>query len=171
MKALCNGTYGFSPYNRPRRLYRSICLHMSFFVVVLKPWAMVPPGLRLSPPATSRSADPRSLQLISPVLKVWGLGACLQWNSHLAYPASLQALYSNNSDIKEIERNRIKNPNWQGGTSSLFTSVAEDLNSGLPWTYPASGQSRTRTLDRRIASPTRWPLGHAVSAFCILQLC
>ena len=33
------------------------------------------------------------------------------------------------------------------------------MNFGLPRTNPASGQSRTRTRDRRIASPTRWPRG------------
>ena len=64
------------------------------------------------------------------------------------YPASLQALPSNNSGIKEIEHNRIKNPNWQEATSWLFTSVAEDLNSGRPRTNPANGQSGTRTRDR-----------------------
>ena len=37
------------------------------------------------------------------------------------------------------------------------------MNSGRPRTNPASGQSGTRTRDRRIASPTRWPLGHAAS--------
>ena len=42
----------------------------------------------------------------------------------------------------------------------LFTSVAEDLNSGRPTTNPASGHSGIRTRDRRIASTTRWPLGH-----------
>ena len=45
-------------------------------------------------------------------------------------------------------------------TSWLFTSVAEDLNSGRPRTNPTSGKSVTRTRDRGIASPTRWPLGH-----------
>ena len=61
------------------------------------------------------------------------------------------------------QHNRIKNPNWQKATSWLFTSVAENLNSGRPSTNPASGQSGTRTRDRQIASPTRWPLGHAAS--------
>ena len=69
---------------------------------------------------------------------------------HLAYPI-------------QIQHNKIKNPNWQEATGWLFTSVAEDLNSGRPRTNPASGQSGTRTRDRRIASPTRWPLGHAAS--------
>ena len=41
--------------------------------------------------------------------------------------------------------------------------MAEDLNSGRLKTTPASGQSGTWTRDRRIASPTRWPLGHAAS--------
>ena len=38
--------------------------------------------------------------------------------------------------------------------------MAENLNLGRPSTNPASGQSGTRTRERRIASPTRWPLGH-----------
>ena len=67
----------------------------------------------------------------------------------VAYSASLRSLHSNNSDqIIQIE---------------VFTSVAEDSNSGLTTTNPASGQSRTGTRDRRIASLTRWPLGHAGS--------
>ena len=42
--------------------------------------------------------------------------------------------------------------------------MAEDLNSGLATTNPASDQSGTRTRDCRIASPQlRWPLGHAAS--------
>ena len=65
--------------------------------------------------------------------------------------------------ITQIQHNRIRNPNWQETTSWLFTSEAEDLNLGRPSTNPASGQSGTRTRDRRIASPTRWPLGHAAS--------
>ena len=65
--------------------------------------------------------------------------------------------------IIQIQHNRIKNPNWQKATSWLFTSVAENLNSGRPSANPASGQSGTRTRDRRIASPTRRPLGHAAS--------
>ena len=36
---------------------------------------------------------------------------------------------------------RIINPNWQEATTWLFTSVAENLNSGQPRTNPASGQS------------------------------
>ena len=65
--------------------------------------------------------------------------------------------------IIKMQHNRIKNPKCQEATSWLFTSVAEDLNSVRPRTNPASGQSGTRTQGRRIASPTRWPLGHAVS--------
>ena len=63
--------------------------------------------------------------------------------------------------IIQIQHNRIKNPNWQEAPSWLFTSVAEAFNTGQPITNPASGQSVTRTRDRGIASPTRWPLGHA----------
>ena len=57
--------------------------------------------------------------------------ACLQWKVHLAYPASLLAFHSTTwKQIIQIQHNRIKNPNWQGATSWLFTSMAEDLNSG-----------------------------------------
>lgn len=38
--------------------------------------------------------------------------------------------------------------------------MVEDLNLGQPRTNPSSGQSRTQTRDRQIASPTSWPLGH-----------
>ena len=75
---------------------------------------------------------------------------------HLAYPASLRALHSNTlKQIIQIQHNRIKDPNRQEATSWLFTRVAEDLNLGRPSTNPATGQSGTRTRDRRIASPTR----------------
>ena len=36
-----------------------------------------------------------------------------------------------------------------------------------PRTNPASGRNRTRTRDRRMASPTRRPLGHAASLNCL----
>ena len=45
--------------------------------------------------------------------------------------------------------------------SWLFTSVAEDLNSGLPWANPASGEGGTWARDLQIASPAFQPLGHA----------
>ena len=47
--------------------------------------------------------------------------------------------------------------------------MAEDLSSGQPRTDPASGQSGTRTRDRWIASPTRWPLGHAAASSSYAQ--
>ena len=54
----------------------------------------------------------------------------------------------------QIGHNSIKIGNWQETTSWLFTSVAEDVNSGGPRTNPASGQSRTQTQDCRVKSPT-----------------
>ena len=85
-----------------------------------------------------------------------GLKVCLQWKVHLAYPARLQALQSDTQkQIIQTQHNRVKNPNSQKATSQLFTSAAEDLNSGRPRTSPASCQSGTRTRDRWIASPTR----------------
>ena len=56
---------------------------------------------------------------------------------------------------------RFKTPTGWRQPVGYFTSVAEDLNSGLPRTNPASGQSGTQTRDRRIARPTRRLLGHA----------
>ena len=46
--------------------------------------------------------------------------------------------------IIQIEFNWI--PTGRKQTSWLFTSMAEDLNSGLPWTNPASGQGGTSEL-------------------------
>ena len=40
-----------------------------------------------------------------------------------------------------------------GKPAGLFKSVVEDLNSGLPWTNPASGQGGTWTRRLRIESP------------------
>lgn len=51
---------------------------------------------------------------------------------------------------------RIKNPNWPEAPTWLFTSVAEDLNSGRPLTNPASGHSGPEP-----GPPTHWPLGYA----------
>ena len=65
--------------------------------------------------------------------------------------------------IIQTELNEVKNPNWREATRCLFTIMAEDLNSGLPWTNPASGQSGTWTRGLHIASPALWPLGHTAS--------
>ena len=48
---------------------------------------------------------------------------------------------TNNSNI--IKHNRVKIPTGQRQTSWLFTSMAQDLNSGLPRANPASGQGGT----------------------------
>ena len=57
----------------------------------------------------------------------------------------------------QIQHNGIKNPNWREAATWLFTCtrVGEDLNSRQPRATSAIRQSRTRTWDRRIASPTR----------------
>ena len=57
----------------------------------------------------------------------------------------------------------LRIPTGRRQTNWLFTSVAEDLNSGLPWTHLSSGQSGTQIRDRWIASPTCWPLGHSAT--------
>ena len=41
------------------------------------------------------------------------------------------------------------------------------MNSGRLRTNPGSGKSWTRTRDRRIASPTRWQLGHAATNWSV----
>ena len=66
--------------------------------------------------------------------------------------------------IIEIKLTRVKNPTGRRQTSWLFTSVVEDLNSGLPRTNPAGGQCGTWTWGLRIASPALKPLGHAAPA-------
>ena len=40
--------------------------------------------------------------------------------------------------VIQIQHNRIKSANWQKATGWLFTSVAEDFNSGRPRTNPKS---------------------------------
>ena len=44
--------------------------------------------------------------------------------------------------IIQIKLKRVKNPNWPEA-NQLFTSLVEDLKSGLLGTNPASGQSRS----------------------------
>ena len=52
------------------------------------------------------------------------------------------------------ELNRVKNPNWvEANQLAIYKPVAEDLNSGLPWTNPASSQKGTWTRGLRFASP------------------
>ena len=56
----------------------------------------------------------------------------------------------------QIQHNRIKNPNRQEAISWLFTSVAEDLNSGRPRDQIEQVfESGTKIRDCRIASPMR----------------
>ena len=59
--------------------------------------------------------------------------------------------------------NRLRILTCRRQTSWLCTSVAEELNQGLPGANPASGLSTTRTLDLQISNPTPLPLGHADS--------
>ena len=82
---------------------------------------------------------------------------------HLAYPANLQALHSLVLRNKWFKYNitGLKTPT--GRRQLVGYLQAEDLNSGRPRTNTASDQSGTRTRDRWIASPTRWPVGHAAS--------
>ena len=64
---------------------------------------------------------------------------------------TLGSIYSTNASrdeqipkqIIEIKHNGVKNPNCRRQTSWLFTSVAEDLNSGLSRRNPPSGQGGT----------------------------
>ena len=59
--------------------------------------------------------------------------------------------------------NWTKIPTDQGQTSWQFTSMAEDLNTGLPRTNPANDQSGTWTRGLQIASPALQPHGDAAS--------
>ena len=56
----------------------------------------------------------------------------------------------------------------------LFTSVAEDLNSGWTRTNAASDLSGTRARDLWTTCQTRWPCGHTASSydlFAWLEMC
>ena len=59
--------------------------------------------------------------------------------------------------------NWTKIPTGQGQTSWQFTSMAQDLNTGLPRTNPANDQSGTWTWGLQIASPALQPHGDAAS--------
>ena len=52
----------------------------------------------------------------------------------------------------QIELKRVKNPNWPEANQLAITSMAEDLNLGLPRTNPAGGQGGTWTQGLQIAS-------------------
>ena len=60
-------------------------------------------------------------------------------------PCNLNVVQADNQLTlsKELKSNLagIKTPTGRSRTSLLFKSVTEDLNSGLPWTNPARGQS------------------------------
>ena len=74
---------------------------------------------------------------------------------HLAYPASLQALHSDNQKwLIQIQHKKIKNPNWQEAFSWLFTSVA---NRGfkLGSTREQIQQVAREGFESRIASQRR----------------
>ena len=43
----------------------------------------------------------------------------------------------------EMNHNIVKNPTWEEAKAGYFTSVAEDVNSGLPRTNLSSGQGGT----------------------------
>ena len=58
--------------------------------------------------------------------------------------------------IFQIEHNTVKNPNWP--EANQFAIYKRDTEKQI---QVVSGQSGTRTRDRWIASPTRWPLGYA----------
>ena len=62
----------------------------------------------------------------------------------------------------QIERNKIKNPNCMVGGNQLAI-YKRGWGSELGTTEGKSSKSGTGTWVRRIASPTRWPLGHAAS--------
>ena len=66
--------------------------------------------------------------------------------------------------IIQIEHNIVKNPNWPEANQLAIYKRGRGFELGATnKSNPGSGQSGTQTRDRRIASPTRWPLGHAAS--------
>ena len=70
--------------------------------------------------------------------------------------------------IFQIEHNIVKNPNWpEANPVGYLQAWPRIWTRGYRETNPGSGQSGTQTRDRWIASPTRWPLGHAASTFIL----
>ena len=57
---------------------------------------------------------------------------------------------NNYKSIIQLELNRVKNPNWPEANQ---LAIYEDLNSGLPWTNPVSGQGVTWSQGFQIVSP------------------
>ena len=86
---------------------------------------------------------------------------------------ALMLVRPENSWNKEFKSNitGLRIPTGRRQTSWLFTSVTEDLNSGLPRTNPASVQGGTWTRGLRIVSPTPQPLGHAASSLVLQHCC
>ena len=79
-----------------------------------------------------------------------------------------QVLVGPSKQLKQI----FQIPTGRRQTSWLFTSVAEDLNSGYQETNLGHGQSGTWTRDCWITSLTCWPLGQAASTKLIkLEAC
>jgi len=66
-----------------------------------------------------------------------------------------EELFRDNEINNPNEHNRVKFLTPTGGrqTSWLFTSMAEELNSGLPRATPATAQSGICTPDLRVSSP------------------
>ena len=62
-----------------------------------------------------------------------------------------------------MQHNRIKNPNWQKVTSGPFYKRGRGFELGTTENKSSKWPERDSNPDRRIASPTRWPLGHAAS--------
>ena len=58
--------------------------------------------------------------------------------------------------VIKMEHNKVKNPKMVGGEPVGFLtacSMVADLNSGLPWTNPASDQDGTWIWGLRISNP------------------
>ena len=70
---------------------------------------------------------------------------------------------NSNTNITEL-KNQLA-----GGNQLAIYKCGREFELGTMRTNPASGlRAGTRSRDHRIASPTRWPLGHA--AFLVLKL-
>ena len=80
---------------------------------------------------------------------------------HLAYPASLHALHSNNSETNAA--NRIRNPNWQGATSRLLQAWRRI------WTENELGTSGLQVRLADLAPPSLFVFGVCVRNWVLLH--
>ena len=76
-----------------------------------------------------------------------------------------QRLMGPNKQLKKIEHDTVKNPNWPDANQLVgyLQEWSRIWTQRHCETKPANGQSKTRTWDHLTASPTCWTLGNAAS--------